>query len=94
MSLYDQQIHDAMMRCGCGPLSPPIPAARIAAELGRGNGGRGMDASLRAATARVDWLVKTDGGWTFTDAEFRRIGCEQEREELEAERLLAEGVEG
>jgi hypothetical protein len=81
MSDYDQQIHDALMRLGgCGY------AADIAEALGRP--ARGMEASLRAARARVGWLEKVAGVWQFTVAERLQIAGEQLAEELDAEALL------
>ena len=59
MSEYDRRIREAMVALG-GAAS----AARIAQQMCRPT--RGMDASLRAATARVDWLEKAGGVWCLT----------------------------
>jgi hypothetical protein len=79
MSDYDRKIHAAIMRLG----SPRPTATEIADEMGRPR--RGMAASLKAATGRVEWLECTDGLWGFTALELQRIGQEQLAEELDAE---------
>jgi hypothetical protein len=80
VSDYDQRIHDAMMHLG----GWGVPASAIATRLGRPV--KGMDAGLRAATGRIDWLMMCGGLWYFTNAEMHRIREEQRTEELDAER--------